>query len=393
MTLPQGAQGPHLHLGAAAGRGRRVAAADRQRLPRRPAAAPAFFRFASRGFRPCPRPACRPARARHAAAAAAPAAAARRGADRALRQRRAGGADDRGDPASLSAGRGRGLRRARRCRRRATEIVWALDAGADGENGLIGADRAAAARRRASREIGYWVAPAFWGAGYASEAVEARGRPRRAARAGATLTAQVFQDNLASARVLTRAGFAYVGERRGLFGGARRRWCRPSATAASSGRRVKFLDLARVEIRSGAGGHGCVSFRREKFVEFGGPDGGDGGKGGDVWAEAVEGLNTLIDYRYQQHFFARNGQPGIGPAAHRQERRRRGAAGAGRHRDPRGGRRDAGRRPDAAGPAGAAGARAATAAGATCASRPRPTRRRATPIPGRRGSSARSGCG
>jgi GTP-binding protein len=75
---------------------------------------------------------------------------------------------------------------------------------------------------------------------------------------------------------------------------------------------VKFLDHARVEIRSGSGGHGCVSFRREKFVEFGGPDGGDGGKGGDVWAEAVEGLNTLIDYRYQQHFFARNGQPGMG---------------------------------------------------------------------------------
>jgi GTPase len=75
---------------------------------------------------------------------------------------------------------------------------------------------------------------------------------------------------------------------------------------------VKFLDHARVEVRSGSGGHGCVSFRREKFVEFGGPDGGDGGKGGDIWAEAVEGLNTLIDYRYQQHFFARNGQPGMG---------------------------------------------------------------------------------
>jgi GTP-binding protein len=75
---------------------------------------------------------------------------------------------------------------------------------------------------------------------------------------------------------------------------------------------VKFLDIARVHLRSGAGGHGCISFRREKFVEFGGPDGGDGGKGGDVWAEAVEGLNTLLDYRYQQHFFAKNGQPGSG---------------------------------------------------------------------------------
>ncbi len=75
---------------------------------------------------------------------------------------------------------------------------------------------------------------------------------------------------------------------------------------------MKFLDLARVHIRSGSGGNGCVSFRHEKFVEFGGPDGGDGGKGGDVWVEAVEGLNTLIDYRYQQHFFAKNGQGGSG---------------------------------------------------------------------------------
>ncbi len=75
---------------------------------------------------------------------------------------------------------------------------------------------------------------------------------------------------------------------------------------------MKFLDLAKVYIRSGGGGGGCVSFRREKFVEFGGPDGGDGGNGGSVWAEAVDGLNTLIDFRYQQHFFAKNGQPGMG---------------------------------------------------------------------------------
>jgi GTP-binding protein len=75
---------------------------------------------------------------------------------------------------------------------------------------------------------------------------------------------------------------------------------------------MKFLDLARVQIRSGAGGDGAVSFRREKYVEFGGPDGGDGGRGGDVVAEAVEGLNTLIDFRYQQHFFARNGRHGMG---------------------------------------------------------------------------------
>jgi GTPase len=75
---------------------------------------------------------------------------------------------------------------------------------------------------------------------------------------------------------------------------------------------MKFLDLARVTIRSGSGGAGCVSFRREKFIEFGGPDGGDGGRGGDVWVECVPALNTLIDFRYQQHFFAKNGQPGMG---------------------------------------------------------------------------------
>ncbi|MDD9724033.1 GTPase ObgE [Roseovarius sp. SK2] len=75
---------------------------------------------------------------------------------------------------------------------------------------------------------------------------------------------------------------------------------------------MKFLDLAKVYIRSGSGGNGCISFRREKYIEYGGPDGGDGGGGGSVWAEAVDGLNTLIDFRYQQHFFADNGTPGMG---------------------------------------------------------------------------------
>ncbi|UWQ76627.1 GTPase ObgE [Leisingera sp. M658] len=75
---------------------------------------------------------------------------------------------------------------------------------------------------------------------------------------------------------------------------------------------MKFLDLTKVYIRSGAGGNGCVSFRREKYIEYGGPDGGDGGKGGSVWAEVTDGLNTLIDFRYQQHFFAKNGQSGMG---------------------------------------------------------------------------------
>jgi GTP-binding protein len=75
---------------------------------------------------------------------------------------------------------------------------------------------------------------------------------------------------------------------------------------------MKFLDQAKAYIRSGSGGPGCISFRREKFVEYGGPNGGDGGRGGDVWVEAVPGLNTLIDYRYQQHFKAQNGEHGMG---------------------------------------------------------------------------------
>src|ERR1700741_4730821 len=79
---------------------------------------------------------------------------------------------------------------------------------------------------------------------------------------------------------------------------------------------MKFLDEAKVYIRSGDGGNGCVAFRREKFIEFGGPNGGDGGKGGDVVAEAVHGLNTLIDYRYQQHFKAKNGRAGMGKDRH-----------------------------------------------------------------------------
>jgi len=79
---------------------------------------------------------------------------------------------------------------------------------------------------------------------------------------------------------------------------------------------MKFLDEAKVYIRSGDGGNGCVSFRREKFIEFGGPNGGNGGRGGDVVVEAVEGLNTLIDYRYQQHFKAEKGTHGMGKDRH-----------------------------------------------------------------------------
>jgi GTP-binding protein len=84
---------------------------------------------------------------------------------------------------------------------------------------------------------------------------------------------------------------------------------------------MKFLDEAKIQVRSGDGGAGAVSFRREKFIEFGGPDGGNGGRGGDAWAEVVAGLNTLIDYRYQQHFNAKTGMHGMG-------RNRHGAKGA-----------------------------------------------------------------
>jgi GTP-binding protein len=79
---------------------------------------------------------------------------------------------------------------------------------------------------------------------------------------------------------------------------------------------MKFLDEAKVHIRSGDGGAGCVSFRREKFIEFGGPNGGDGGKGGDVVVTCVDGLNTLIDYRFQQHFKAKTGGHGMGKNRH-----------------------------------------------------------------------------
>ncbi len=79
---------------------------------------------------------------------------------------------------------------------------------------------------------------------------------------------------------------------------------------------MKFLDQAKIYIRSGNGGAGPVSFRREKFIPNGGPDGGDGGKGGDVWVESADGLNTLIDFRYQQHFKAATGNHGQGRQMH-----------------------------------------------------------------------------
>ena len=75
---------------------------------------------------------------------------------------------------------------------------------------------------------------------------------------------------------------------------------------------MKFLDECKIYLKSGDGGRGAASFRREKFIEFGGPDGGDGGRGGDIVIEVVDNLNTLIDYRYQQHFRAQDGRPGAG---------------------------------------------------------------------------------
>jgi len=79
---------------------------------------------------------------------------------------------------------------------------------------------------------------------------------------------------------------------------------------------MKFLDQAKIYVKAGDGGAGCVSFRREKFIEFGGPNGGDGGRGGDIIIECVQGLNTLIDFRFQQHFKARTGEHGMGKDRH-----------------------------------------------------------------------------
>ena len=75
---------------------------------------------------------------------------------------------------------------------------------------------------------------------------------------------------------------------------------------------MKFLDEAKIYLKAGDGGSGCVSFRREKYIEFGGPDGGDGGRGGNIVFKAVSNLNTLIDFRYKQHFKAQRGKDGSG---------------------------------------------------------------------------------
>src|SRR5690625_5959437 len=75
---------------------------------------------------------------------------------------------------------------------------------------------------------------------------------------------------------------------------------------------MRFVDEATIRVTAGSGGHGCVSFRRERFIPKGGPDGGDGGNGGDIWLVSDSGLNTLSDFRHMRHFRAKNGQPGAG---------------------------------------------------------------------------------
>ena len=134
---------------------------------------------------------------------------------------------------------------------------------------------------------------------------------------------------------------------------------------------MKFLDQCKIHVRAGDGGGGAVSFRREKFIEYGGPDGGDGGRGGDVWIEAVEGLNTLIDYRYRQHFRAATGGHGMGRQRHGADRRGCDAEGSGRDGGAGGGSRDGRRGPRQRRRTACDWRREGTAASATCASRAR----------------------
>ena len=202
--------------------------------------------------------------------------------------------------------------------------------------------RLSTAGRQASPSSGSGSGKPWWGHGYATEAGRAVVRYGFANPRLPAFSSAHFVDNLASARVLAKLGFEPVG--RGRIACAARRhdvevvtywldrqralsatcpWVAAAGPARwrawlglfgseAEARAMKFLDQAKIYIASGDGGTGCVSFRREKFIEFGGPDGGDGGKGGDVWVECVDNLNTLIDYRYRQHFKAKSGGGGMG---------------------------------------------------------------------------------
>src|ERR1700730_4473306 len=204
--------------------------------------------------------------------------------------------------------------------------------------------RSSAIRPRAA----FWRSAAFSGPGWASTASAPSVRPPRStgfdwntrsgprSRAGEQPTAATTRYGAASPGIEVLSCTSLPGNRGGGFSQVFSKplvipmlYCErlrfdSSRHAAFNGgcALMKFLDQAKIYIRSGDGGAGCVSFRREKFIEFGGPDGGDGGRGGDVVAECVDGLNTLIDYRYQQHFKAKTGGHGMG-------KNRSGASGAG----------------------------------------------------------------
>ncbi len=155
---------------------------------------------------------------------------------------------------------------------------------------------------------------------------------------------------------------------------------------------MKFLDQAKIYLRSGDGGDGVVAFRREKFIEFGGPDGGNGGKGGDIIFVAEHNLNTLIDFRYTQHFRAPKGGNGAGSDRTGAGARGRRHQGPGRHADLRRRPGDDAGRPGCRRQARDACCAAAMAASATRTSRPPPIARRGSTRRAGRARNAGSGC-
>ncbi len=203
--------------------------------------------------------------------------------------------------------------------------------------------------------IGYWLAQPFWNRGFMSEARarqhrlvlrDHRGHGRRLRRlplqqalAGHPEEAGLYRDRLLHAPLPCARGggapYRHATDTNGLVG----------ASAGRPGKQqMKFLDQAKVFIRSGNGGGGSVSFLREKFLEFGGPNGGNGGRGGDVIMRCVNGLNTLIDYRYQQHHKASTGHHGMGKDRHGAKGDDIDHEGAGRHPGVRGRRGNPDRR-------------------------------------------------